>query len=117
VKGVLELHSPDGSRLDLAVHQLKTGSGFTYRDIWFRIEEGNLHCEAVTVGEHLREPRDLTAMALIDHSLDTLGELRRVSPAFVEATAGLDTVQAIISDYGTGSVVLCVLVDGSLVWQ
>ena len=115
MRGLLELDSATSPRMAIAIDQLASGLGFTYRGVWFRRDDSALRCEVISPW-HGRNLDDAAARALLANAVAAFDDLASESVEFVTAVAPLVPSFAIIEDYDIGSVGVAEWVDDDVVW-
>ena len=113
MNNVFYIDDLDGPRFELAVGQLETGSGFVFRFVWFRKEDGRLECEAISPYATMVLTTE-GAAELIEHAQATLRVLQTASESFRRATRNMKPGFSVIIDDAMGTVRIFELTDGAI---
>lgn len=116
MRGVFDLQEALSPRLEIAVEQMVSGSGFLYEGVWFHRQGDVLRCDAVSPW-HSAGLHDAEARSLLSSAAGVLQSLCAVSPVFADAIGSLTPWFGVVDDLDTSWAPIVELVDGQLVWQ
>jgi hypothetical protein len=110
---VLEPHRP---RFELALERLRDGDAFSIDGVKFWLApDGHLEV-SVESSWRIENTTEQTALADLQRAMNLVNDLVAKSSSFAAVAKAHSQRFILIHDYGTGSVELCRLVGGKIVW-
>jgi hypothetical protein len=112
----MQVLEPYGSRFELALEDFSNGRAFTFRGVKMWLAANGSLGASINSSWRVENTTEQTARADLQVAKDTVGDLVAESSSFAALVKDRPQYFILIHDYGTGSVELCRLVNGALVW-
>lgn len=112
----MQVHELYGSRFQLALDLLQAGDAFSYQDVSFWLAPDGCLEVSVRTSWRIENTTTRTAMDDLERAKNLVNDLVAKSPTFATIAKAHPQRFILIHDYGTGSVELCRLLNGTLTW-
>ncbi len=112
----MQVLEPHGPRFELALERLRDGDAFSFNGISFWLAPDGYLEVSVESSWRIENTTEQTALADLQRAMNLVNDLIAKSSSFVAVTKAHPQLFILIHDYGMGSVELCRLVDGKIVW-
>jgi hypothetical protein len=112
----MQVLEPPGPRFELALERLRDGDAFSFDGVWFWLAPDGYLEVSVESSWRIEHITEQTALADLERAMSLVNDLLAKSSSFSAVAKAHPQRFILIHDYGTGSVAVCRLVDGKIVW-
>ena len=112
----MQVLEPQGPRFELALERLRDGDAFSFDGVSFWLAQDGCLEVSVVSSWRIENTTEQTALVDVKRAMKLVGDLVAKSSSFAAIAKAHPQRFTLIHDYGTGSVELCRLVDGAIIW-
>lgn len=112
----MQVLEPHGPRFELALDRLRDGNAFSFDGVSFWLALDGYLEVSVESSWRIENTTEQTALADLQRAVNLVNDLVAKSSPFAAVTKAYPQRFILINDYGMGSVELCRLVNGKIVW-
>ena len=112
----MEISELDSERFKVGLELLRDGRSIVFNDVSFGLNPETKELEVAAYTTWKTKVTEQTASVDLQRGIDTFDFLIKTRSDFVRVIKGYPPRFSLIDDYGTGTMEICHLYDGKIVW-